>query len=325
MHNLLQRFKKKKILVIGDLMLDHYIFGDTNRISPEAPVPIVKVSKERRTAGGAANVALNLATLGIQTTLLGVVGEDKEGSNLLNILKENNVNTSYIIKRSITNTIVKTRILSRNQQLVRIDYENSKEEYSLDFLSLDKSILKADAIIISDYNKGCVTQEFFNQLKTYCKENDIFIASDHKPSSNLNISEVDIITPNKTEGIEFAYGMNVTAPFNPEDVCSKIYEKYKPKLLLLTLGSDGMIVSKNGEILKSIPTVAKDVYDVSGAGDTVISVIVSCLICGLNSEDAAHISNMAAGIVVGKLGTSLVYPEELIKCYNDSYHRYNLL
>ncbi len=324
MHNLLQRFKNKKILVIGDLMLDHYIFGDTNRISPEAPVPIVKVSKEKRTAGGAANVAMNLATLGVSTTLLGVTGNDKEGNNLIEILKANNVNTNYIVVRSGTDTIVKTRILSRNQQLARIDYENEKSNYEIDFSTLDKTLFNVDAVIISDYNKGCITQNFFEQLKTYCKSNNIFIASDHKPSSNLNITDVDIITPNKMEGIEFAYGIFPPTNFDIQDVCKKINDKLKPKFLLLTLGQDGMVVSTQGNIIKAIPTVAKDVYDVSGAGDTVISVIVSCLISGLNFEDSAHIANMAAGIVVGKLGTSLVYPEELIKKYNESYHRYSI-
>jgi D-beta-D-heptose 7-phosphate kinase/D-beta-D-heptose 1-phosphate adenosyltransferase len=302
----------KKILVIGDLMLDHYILGDVYRISPEAPVPVVKVHKETFTAGGAANVALNLANLGAETYVSGYIGNDVSGAKLKEILFQNNIKILELKElNSDSPTIVKTRVLVRNQQLCRIDYEAGIDDYTFsenDFVEdvFQNIVTGFDAILLSDYAKGIVSQYLLDRLfNQKTKSIRPFVSIDPKPSRKLLYKGVDLMTPNRHEALQLA-GLPEpphNAPFPLQEVCSLIDQKYSPKLLVITLGADGMAICQNGKIVKEIPTYAKEVFDVSGAGDTVASILTAALVSGINPIDAAHLANVAAGCVVAHMGT----------------------
>jgi rfaE bifunctional protein kinase chain/domain len=315
-----ERFANQKVLVIGDMMLDHYIWGDTYRISPEAPVPVVQVTNDTYTAGGAANVALNLVNLGTQSCILGYSANDVAGKQLQDILaargaemlplKENNSNAP---------TIIKTRVLVRNQQICRIDRESSKESYGIDhsegfYASLDKILDTVNAVIISDYAKGVVTQSLVDHILSYSQNAPALLVSiDPKPSSKLNFRGAGLLTPNRSEALQLAgvAGISYGSEYPLEEICRMIHEVYAPKLLVITLGGDGMTICKDGVILEILPTVAREVFDVSGAGDTVIATLTIALSAGLNPHEAATLANAAAGCVVGHRGTAPIQLSEL--------------
>lgn len=317
---LLLRFPEKKILVIGDLMLDHYIMGDVHRISPEAPVPVVKVNNDHYAAGGAANVALNLAALGIEVYLMGHIGNDDSGEKLLALLAGKNVTYLSVPTEPGTTppTIIKTRVVVRNQQLCRIDREDGQDAYQLDKRPGFEAILKAtisemDAVIVSDYAKGVVTQSLLDRISDFVREKPgLLVAIDPKPSRKLKFSGIGLLTPNKAEAFQMA-AMNEThhLGFDLEETCRKIFETYSPKLLVITLGAEGMAICKNGQVEKRLPTQAKEVFDVSGAGDTVIATLTASLVAGATIEAAAKLANKAAGCVVAHLGTVPVDLDEL--------------
>lgn len=315
---LLARFEQTRVLVIGDLMLDHYVWGDVTRISPEAPVPVVRVLKETQTAGGAANVALNLSALGAKASVVGVIGEDSHGDGLLQLLQQQNVNVSPIIRRADCPTIVKTRVLARTQQLCRIDRESTKQSYSLpppllDGEDLSTLISNSDAVILSDYAKGALTQSVVDTVRRIATPAGIMVAVDHKPSSALDLRGLGLMTPNRHEALEMA-GLPEPCPGAPyplEETCRRIHEKDAPALLVITLGADGLAICRNGRVERMMPTQAKEVFDVSGAGDTVIATLTAALAAGAHPEEAAHIANIAAGIVVGKIGTATASRDEL--------------
>lgn len=316
---LITALEETRILVIGDLMLDHYIWGDVTRISPEAPVPVVRVLKETQTAGGAANVALNLASLGVKTTLLGVVGDDVHGQQLVERLNRHGVNTRPIVAIADAPTIVKTRVLARTQQLCRIDRENAKSCYALPSTTLTDEVLGdlisgVHAVILSDYAKGAVTQSLVDRVKQFADARQILVAVDHKPSSHLDLRGLGLMTPNRHEALEMA-GLPEPAPGEPyplEETCRRIHEKEAPALLVITLGADGLAICRGGQVEKVMPTRAREVFDVSGAGDTVIATLTAALAAGADPENAAHIANVAAGVVVAKIGTATVSPAELL-------------
>jgi D-beta-D-heptose 7-phosphate kinase/D-beta-D-heptose 1-phosphate adenosyltransferase len=316
--DLLQRFQHTRVLVIGDLMLDHYIWGDVTRISPEAPVPVVRVVRETQTAGGAANVALNLSALGVNASLLGIIGEDSPGEGLLDLLRQQEVDVSPIIQRSDTPTIVKTRVLARTQQLCRIDRESGKHSYAIPASLLRSEPLstllsESDAIILSDYAKGALTQPLVDEVRSLANQRGIMVAVDHKPSSNLDLRGLGLMTPNRHEALEMAKLPEpcLGDPYPLEETCRRIHAKDAPALLVITLGADGLAICREGRVEKIMPTQAKEVFDVSGAGDTVIATLTAALAAGLATEEAAHIANVAAGIVVGKIGTATASRAEL--------------
>ncbi|MES2646509.1 MAG: PfkB family carbohydrate kinase [Bacteroidota bacterium] len=317
--SILNRFSGLRMLVIGDIMLDHYIWGDVTRISPEAPVPIVNVLRDTYSAGGAANVAFNLANLGVETSLLGYYADDEAGKRVEAILKTNGVKV-YSQKHAGKNpTIIKTRVVVKSQQLCRIDRESSHHEYAIEnsdkfFIYLHELLAGKDAVIISDYAKGVVTQSLVNHIIDYSRDHpELLVAIDPKPSRKLKYQNPAILTPNRTEALQLAgySGTSADDPRSLEDICQKIHQLYSPILLVITLGSDGMAICEKGEIIKILPTVAREVFDVSGAGDTVIATITAALSAGANSIDAAKLANFAAGTVVAHMGTVPVDIDEL--------------
>lgn len=303
------------ILVIGDLMLDHYIWGDVHRISPEAPVPVVHAARESHTAGGAANVALNLASLGIPVRLAGALGRDAAGEKLLALLGGAGIDTTLCLSQPQRPTIVKTRVIARTQQLCRIDHEAASSAYSLECSAgLLDAIGQSDAVIISDYAKGVISQPLLDTLLVHAGRHGKILALDPKPSRKLAFRGASLITPNRHEALELA-GLPEPGPGEPyplDQVCRGIQERHSPELLIITLGADGMAICRGGKVEQTLPTRAREVFDVSGAGDTVIATLTAALAAGAAAPDAAKLANLAAGVVVSRIGTATVTPEDLL-------------
>jgi rfaE bifunctional protein kinase chain/domain len=313
---LLKKITDLRILVIGDVMLDHYVWGDATRISPEAPVPVVDISRDTFTAGGAGNVALNIASLGAKCTVAGFLAADDAGDRLKKLLAEKGITALPTPGRGAT--IVKTRVLVQHQQLCRLDRESAPTAYRIEPSKLEAllgaAIRNADAVILSDYAKGLLDDALVDRVSTLSRAAGKFIALDPKPKRPLNFSGLDLITPNRREAALLA-GIELSphTPFPAEEICRRLHERYHPKNLVITLSEDGLLLSQDGELLKQIPTAAREVFDVSGAGDTSIAAMVLALAAGADLETAAHFANAAAGVVVGKLGTASVSPKELVE------------
>jgi D-beta-D-heptose 7-phosphate kinase/D-beta-D-heptose 1-phosphate adenosyltransferase len=317
--SLLKKISRLRFLVIGDVMLDHYIWGDATRISPEAPVPVVDIARDSWTAGGAANVALNIASLGATCTVAGFFGRDEAGERLTAILREKNIRP--LCTPGTGPTIVKTRVLVQHQQLCRLDREAPPIAYQFPGTAatelLAAAVQECDAVIFSDYAKGILTDDLVARVTKLARAAGKFIALDPKPRRKLAFRDLDLITPNKRESLELA-GIEVTphAGYPAAEVCARLHRLYGTKHLVVTLGEDGMLLSTDGRIVKTIPTAAREVYDVSGAGDTALAALALALAAGSTIEQAAHFANAAAGVVVGKLGTATVTPEELTAYVN---------
>ena len=313
MKKVLERIKNLNILVFGDVMLDRYVNGEVSRISPEAPVPVIRVREEKSVPGGAANVALNLASLGASVETVGWFGKDEQGDQLVEILSKRKIVVDSRCRFSSAPTISKSRITSSNQQICRVDRESNAEAYSLSLDQFGSLLLEkagnADAVIISDYGKGFVTNEALELLKGSAR----FLAVDPKPSRPIDYACPDLLTPNRFEALEMV-GMSreSQASFPRDEVIEKIFEHFSPKMLAVTLGSEGMLLAEKGKVKSLIPTSAREVFDVSGAGDTVIATLTLGLVVGETFEDSAQLANLAAGIVVGKVGTATVTPEEIL-------------
>jgi D-beta-D-heptose 7-phosphate kinase/D-beta-D-heptose 1-phosphate adenosyltransferase len=320
MKSLLKRISKLHVLVIGDVMLDHYIWGDTTRISPEAPVPIIDIERDSYSAGGAANVALNIASLGAKASIAGFFGRDDAGKRLSGILTQKGIAT--ITTPGSGSTIVKTRVVVRRQQICRLDRESPQHDYQIDLEKMDavfdKAIRQADAIIFSDYAKGLLSDELVARVHSMARDQKKLIAIDPKPRRKLKFYEPDLITPNRKEALQLA-GIEPEPhqPFPAAEVCARIYEQYRPKHLVITLSEDGMLLSHQGKAGRIIPTMAREVFDVSGAGDTAIAALTLGLAGGSLLEEAAQFANVASGVVVGKLGTATVTPDEILAHVGD--------
>lgn len=315
---LIASFSKVKILVIGDLMLDHFIWGKVTRISPEAPVPIVQVTEESEMPGGAANVAHNLNALGVFTSVLGFLGKDVSGKILQALLKKEKINTDGIIYSTNVKTTQKTRIIAHQQQVVRFDRETPKElsrkEETQLLQTIQRLIPKHQGVILEDYGKGVVTQKIVHAVIDLCRRQNIFCAFDPKIGHDLSFKGATLCTPNLEEARylskTFCKKMNPERlPQNGDSLLKGLGLKH----LLITLGEGGMALftQKNKPVF--IPTLAKEVFDVSGAGDTVISAFTAAIVAGATPVEAAYFSNIAAGIVVGKLGTAVASPEEILE------------
>jgi D-beta-D-heptose 7-phosphate kinase/D-beta-D-heptose 1-phosphate adenosyltransferase len=316
---LLKKISGLRILVIGDVMLDHYVWGDATRISPEAPVPVVDIARDSWTAGGAANVALNIASLGGQCALAGFIGADADGAKLTAMLHEKRIST--LPTPGSGPTIVKTRVMVQHQQLCRLDREAPPSAYALSTADaarlLRDEIAACDAVVLSDYAKGILTDPLVARVTRLARAAGKFIALDPKPKRKLAFHGLDLITPNRREALQLA-GMESPGhePFPAAEVCRRLHKLYAARHLVVTLGEDGMLLSAKGKIVKTIPTAAREVYDVSGAGDTSLAALVLALAAGASFETAAHFANAAAGVVVGKLGTATVTPQELTDYVN---------
>jgi D-beta-D-heptose 7-phosphate kinase/D-beta-D-heptose 1-phosphate adenosyltransferase len=311
---LLKKISRLRILVFGDVMLDRYIWGDATRISPEAPVPVIDVDRETWTAGGAGNVALNIASLGARCTVAGYFGEDEAGRKLAAALNDKKIAT--LSTPGDGQTIVKTRVMVQRQQLCRIDRESAPTTYQVGAAQaealLRQEIAACDAIIFSDYAKGVLNDANVARITQLARAAGKFVALDPKPKRALAFHGLDLITPNKSESLQLA-GIEPAphTPFPAAEVCRVLHERYATKNLVITLGADGMLLSAGGKILKTIPTAAREVFDVSGAGDTSLAALVLALAAKEPLANAAYFANAAAGVVVAKLGTATVTPAEL--------------
>ena len=316
---LLKKIARLRILVVGDVMLDHYIWGDATRISPEAPVPVVDIARDSWTAGGAANVALNIASLGAKCAVAGFIGRDDAGARLTTILEGKKI--VPIPTPGDAPTILKTRVLVQHQQLCRLDREAPPTAYQFPAAKADallqQELAACDAVILSDYAKGILSDELVARVTKLARAAGKFIALDPKPKRKLAFHSLDLITPNKREALQLA-GMEPVPhmPFPAAEVCARLHDLYATKNLVITLGEDGMLLGARGKIIKQIPTAAREVYDVSGAGDTSLAALVLALAARASLETAAHFANAAAGVVVGKLGTATVTPKELVDYVN---------
>ncbi|HVU15371.1 MAG TPA: PfkB family carbohydrate kinase [Candidatus Didemnitutus sp.] len=304
------------VLVVGDVMLDRYIWGAVKRISPEAPVPVVEIDRETHTAGGAANVALNLRVLGVRCELFGIVGNDANGRELQALLQKQSVSFDPALALSRIPTITKTRIVAHRQQLCRLDQEADLPTYSVAEAGLLGLLAEKaesyDAVILSDYAKGVISQPVIDTLRRVRTKKPVFLALDPKPSRTLDIGGMDLLTPNRGEAIQLA-GLPAQGRDGPpiEKVVEAIREKHRPECLVVTLSEDGMLLRKGSAPSRHFPTAVRQVADVSGAGDTVIATLTAALAAGVPADRSLAIANAAAGIVVGKLGTATVTRAEL--------------
>ncbi|HTQ30794.1 MAG TPA: PfkB family carbohydrate kinase [Opitutaceae bacterium] len=315
-HVLLKKISALRILVVGDVMLDHYIWGDATRISPEAPVPVVDIVRDTYAAGGAANVALNIAELGAHAVVAGCIADDEAGRKLQLLLHDRDVQA--LIAPCAGGTIVKTRVLVQHQQLCRLDRESPPAVYAVSNNALFDTVLSdairaADAVVLSDYAKGLLDDAMVGKISRLAHAAGKFIALDPKPKRKLAFRDFDLITPNKKESFQLA-GLEPDphGPFPAEQICARLHELYRTRHLVITLGEGGMLLSEGGRVTGRIPTAAREVYDVSGAGDTALAALVLALRAGSDLETAAHFANAAAGVVIGKLGTATVTPQELL-------------
>ena len=321
----LKELQKGKVIVFGDIMLDKYLSGSIDRISPEAPVPVLNPSSEEIRLGGAANVALNLSSLGVKTTLLGVTGKDDDSEKIINLLKLNKIRFS--LRRSVVPTISKTRLLSSQQQLIRIDEEEkfSDADWKASLSQFLKLVNQNNnkVFVLSDYGKGTLMDTKLIIRRAKAKGKIILI--DPKGKDFSKYVGADLITPNLNEFMEVVG--KITSEKELTKKGKNLIKSLKLKALLITRGPDGMTLleNKNNKIKRTdFPTQARDVFDVSGAGDTVIASVASGLAADFTLEESIRLANIAAGIVVGKLGTASVYLDEIRPHYEKRIPYLNL-
>jgi D-glycero-beta-D-manno-heptose-7-phosphate kinase len=318
---LLRTMQHARVLVVGDVMLDQFLWGRVARISPEAPVPVVEMVAESYMPGGAANVARNLTALGAAVELFGVIGSDASGEQLKSLLESQHVRCQGLVPVSDRPTSVKTRIIAHQQQVVRVDREKRGDVSDAIarrlWAYLRPRLAGADAVIVGDYGKGAVTQTLLEQLKRSCRAQGVWLSLDPKPVHHLDLTGLSLITPNRKEAFELADQNHDHPAANPlrdaslRRVADQLLHTLGPALLLITLGEQGMLLCQQKQAPVHIPTMAREVFDVSGAGDTVIASFTLALAAGASPLEAALVSNHAAGVVVGKKGTATVSPDEL--------------
>jgi rfaE bifunctional protein kinase chain/domain len=310
-----RNFRNKRILVFGDLMLDRFIWGAVSRISPEAPVPVVEIKKESTHLGGAANVAFNIRCLGGIPVPIGVIGDDVEGACLREEFRALQCPVGGLIIDKSRPTSIKTRILAHHQQVCRTDREDrSPLSPAIQTRVMEKfraALSSSDAVIVSDYSKGLISRPLLRRTLPQARAARKIVCVDPKMRDFSAYRPATIITPNTVEA-ENASGIPITGNRNLLRAGKKILSESGIEHLLITRGEEGMALFESTSKMTCIPTVAKEVFDVTGAGDTVISTIALSLVSGLPILESAILSNIAAGIVVGKLGTASVTPEELI-------------
>lgn len=311
-----------RLLVIGDVMLDEFVWGRVSRISPEAPVPVVEVVSESCYPGGAANVARNLVEFSRTIEVLGMIGRDLHGRRLKELLQEERIGTHRMIETDGMPTIVKTRIIARQQQVVRVDRERRfccDEITRSQVLDMVRDALPTlDAIIFEDYGKGMITQALKDEVVALCDGRNIIITVDPNPHNPIDWSGVTAIKPNRSEAFASA-GIPAAEPAEnplfdqPLHLVGKILlDRWNVDHLLITLGEHGMLLLGRDAEPHHIPTRAREVFDVSGAGDTAIAIFTLALTAGATAMEAAELSNLASGVVVGKLGTATITAPELL-------------
>ena len=328
LEEILRQAATKRVVVIGDLMLDEFVWGKVGRISPEAPVPVVEVTRETSYPGGAANVARNLREFVGQTCIIGLVGTDRGGRQLQSLLDECEIETDDVLEDASFQTIVKTRIIARQQQVVRVDREEVRaptaEQVARVAASVKRELANLDAVIFEDYGKGFLSAGLVQQVSDLASAAGKVVTVDPNPRHPLPWDNVTAVKPNRSEAF-LAAGMSWSDPIEPatEDTALKeagrvLLEKWGTKYLLITLGEQGMMLFEGGEVFH-IPTKARQVFDVSGAGDTAIALFTLALCSGASAREAADIANHGSAVVVAKLGTATVSPEELIASFHDDF------
>lgn len=306
----------KPVLVVGDMMVDEFIWGDVKRISPEAPVPVVNITGETFHPGGAANVMANIHSLGGNVYVAGVIGDDKEGKSLLDDLGRKGINTEGLITDINRPTTLKTRIVVKSQQMIRIDREKQDPvderiiNHILDYIK--RIIPGIKTIVISDYGKGVVGQKLLEELIPLCKKYDAITIVDPKIGNFGYYKGVSVITPNHFEAQDLT-GIIIKDETSLKQCMEAILRKLECEIVVVTKGEEGMSILKDTGELFHIKAVAREVYDVTGAGDTVVAVLSLCLGAGVDIVESANLANYAASIVVGKIGTATVTKEELLE------------
>ncbi len=306
---LTEKFSEKTILVLGDVMLDRYVWGRVSRISPEAPVPVVEVQSESYAPGGAANSSNNIVALGGKAVLIGLVGDDAHKEILIKELEQRGITSQLVLDNRPTTT--KIRVMGQKQQLVRIDYEHKHpidEEAGKKILEVIRDT-PCDGIIISDYAKGTITQELYNDIIHLAEALKVPVFVDAKPRRTINYSGATVIKTNHKEACELA-GVEEHNGDGMEDIGKRLVQELKSHIVI-TRGEKGVSVFSTDGKITHVPTVAKQVFDVTGAGDTFLAAFALAYICGASLEDSAMLANRAAGIKVGKIGTASVSADEL--------------
>ena len=313
---ILEAAASRRILVAGDLMLDEFVWGNVSRISPEAPVPVVEVTAESHYPGGAANVARNLREFTKFASVMGMVGGDAPGRQLCGLLDAAGIDTTLVQRDDALRTTVKTRIIARHQQIVRVDRESQQrpsDEYMQQALvQMAATLGRMDALIFADYGKGFLTQPFVDGACRLAREAGTIVTVDPKPANAIEWHGVTAIKPNRAEAFTYAGG----GATGIQEVGSALLARWNPGSLLVTMGDEGMTLFRAGREPYRIATRAQAVFDVSGAGDTAIALFTLSLAAGASPEEAAEISNHASGIVVGKLGTATTNPRELMTSFH---------
>lgn len=327
LEEILSLAKGKRILVIGDLMLDEFVWGKVGRISPEAPVPVVEVTGESFYPGGAANVARNLREFVKDVAVVGLIGTDRGGIQLRELLAKQKIDTADTIEDASFPTIVKTRIIARNQQIVRVDRERlaspSPAHVSRIVRGVRRRLGRTDAVIFEDYGKGFLSSELVRQICNDARAAGKIVSGDPNPHHLIDWKDVTAVKPNRNEAF-LAAGIPWSDPVDPPGKDARLLrageillKKWGTKLLLITLGEQGMMLFQNGRKPHHIPTKARQVFDVSGAGDTAIALFTLALCCDAAPDEAAEIANHASAVVVGKVGTATVTRDELIASFQN--------
>jgi D-beta-D-heptose 7-phosphate kinase/D-beta-D-heptose 1-phosphate adenosyltransferase len=327
LEQILDRASSRRITVIGDLMLDEFVWGKVGRISPEAPVPVVEVTGESFYPGGAANVARNLREFVDRVAIIGLLGTDRSGQQLLELLSERKIDISNVVEEATFHTIVKTRIIARNQQVVRVDREKfvgpSVPQIEEVVAAVRKNIPETDAIIFEDYGKGFLSTQLVSQIADAARSAGKIVAADPNPRNLVEWRGLTVIKPNRAEAF-LAAGI----PSGESDVVTSqdtdlkhtgetLLKKWEAENVLVTLGEHGMMLFQKKEAPHYIPTKAREVFDVSGAGDTAIALFTLGLACGATPTEAAEIANHASAVVVSKLGTAVVTRDELMASFRE--------
>jgi D-glycero-beta-D-manno-heptose-7-phosphate kinase len=326
---ILDRAASKRILVIGDLMLDEFVWGKVGRISPEAPVPVVEVTGESFFPGGAANVARNLRELVDRVSVIGLTGKDRSGQQLRELLAERKIDISDSLEDEKFPTIVKTRIIARHQQVVRVDRERvaapSAKQVAKVAAAVGKRLGEIDAIIFEDYGKGFLTRELVSQIARQARAAKKIVTADPNPHNLIDWSGMTAVKPNRAEAFLAAGIASRDFDVSPKKDVDLVHagkellQKWGVQYLLVTLGEHGMMFFEKGKRPHHIPTKARDVFDVSGAGDTAIAMFTLALVCNATPLEAAQIANYASAVVVGKLGTATVTRDELISSFEHDF------
>lgn len=316
-----ESFHKRNVLIIGDIMVDEYVTGKVSRISPEAPIPILNFAASDRIAGGASNVAHNVAELGSQVTMLGVLGDDAAGEWLREHLQSRGIQTDGLIVEKGRPTTIKRRFATKSQQLLRVDLEDTEpikpSTRNILLAMLEKAVDTTDAVILSDYQKGVLaSSDFVKQIIAVCRAHGTIITIDSKSSAIEAFEHATFVKPNNLE-LEAAVGIKITDDESLNAAGNRYLKRSGADALLVTRGAKGISVFEAGKVRRDYPSKAVQVYDVTGAGDTVISAATLGLAGGMTLEEAVILGNAAAGVVISKAGTVPVTAGELIACIHN--------